>query len=324
MPAKKKTDPDAPKKKTLYTIKLTDEQMAKLKDWCERQLWIDYPVDYSRFAYKGDGVNIVAYTSGKLVIQGKKTEDFVSFVLEPEITGTPELGYEEINNPEWFTAHAGLDESGKGDFFGPLVSACVIADGEMVRKWMDAGVADSKKITSDNAILRLESEIRNTKGVVIETVFAGMEKYNALYHKFGDNVNKLLAWMHAKALETALPKNPVPWGLLDQFSKQPLVQRQLKDKSFDLQMRTKAESDPVVAAASIIARAEYIRQMEKLSNDYGEKLLRGAGANVKKQGIALVQKLGAEALPRFAKMHFRTSYEVRGLTPPPKTEWKKW
>ncbi|MBC2593133.1 ribonuclease HIII [Ruficoccus amylovorans] len=319
-----KTDEDAPKKKTLYTLKLTDGQMDQVKDWCDRHLWSFYEVDYARFAFKGDGVNLVGYTSGKLVVQGKKTEDWVTYVLEGEITHDPKFGYDEVLNPEWFETHAGLDESGKGDLFGPLVSACVIADKPMIEKWREAGLQDSKKITSDAAILRLEKLIRQTKGVVVESTWAGMGRYNELYKKFGSNLNKLLAWMHAKSAENALAKRHVPWGLLDQFSKQPLVQRQLKVPDFELRMRTKAESDPVVAAASVIARAEYVRQMDKLSEEAGFKLGKGASAAVKKQGKQLVEKFGPESLGNFAKLHFRTAYEVLGLPVPEKQPWHRY
>ena len=144
---------------------------------------------------------MVAYESGKLVVQGKGTEDFVTNILEPEVTGEFLLGYEEVNHPEWFEPHAGLDESGKGDLFGPVVSACVIADGEMV-KWMEQGIRDSKTIT-DGAIMKMAKSIASTKGVVVKTAFTGMEKYNELYRKFGDNLNKLLAWLHGKALNDA-------------------------------------------------------------------------------------------------------------------------
>jgi ribonuclease HII len=71
----------------------------------------------------------------------------VKFTLEPDVTGQAVLGYEEANNPEWFEEHAGLDESGKGDLFGPVVSACVIATGEMTREWIELGIKDSKKLS---------------------------------------------------------------------------------------------------------------------------------------------------------------------------------
>ena len=102
MAAKKKGISDEPVKKTLYTKSLTDAQMEKLDKWLDRHLWAPYKVDYSRFAYKGPDVNVVAYNSGKLVVQGKGTESFVQFVLEPEITGVVEMGYEFLSHPEWF------------------------------------------------------------------------------------------------------------------------------------------------------------------------------------------------------------------------------
>ncbi len=323
MPKKKSTDSDEPNKKTLYTIKLDDAQMDAVKAWCDKRLWSFYEVDYARFAFKGDGVNLVGYNSGKLVVQGKKTEDWVTYVLEGEITHDPRLGYDEVLNPAWFEPHAGLDESGKGDLFGPLVSACVIADKPMIEKWREQGLQDSKKITSDAAILRLEKLIRGTKGVVIETTWAGMSKYNQLYKKFGSNLNKLLAWMHAKSLENAIAKRHVPWGMLDQFSKQPLVQRQIKIPDFELKMETKAEADPVVAAASVIARATYVKQMQNLSEQADMTLGKGASAAVKKQGKELVAKFGPECLENYAKLHFRTAYEVLGLPVPEKTQWRR-
>lgn len=330
MAKKAKSDSDGPAPRALYTITLTPEQIRKLGDWCSRKLWVPFPVEHSVFAYKDDKVNVVAYKSGKLVVSGKKTEDFVTNVLEPEITGAALLGYDEVHHPEWYEDHAGLDESGKGDLFGPLVSACVIATGDMVRGWKEEGVRDSKTVTTDNAILALEKQIRQTPGVIVKVVFTGMEKYNDLYRKFGNNLNRLLAWYHATALEDCLPRfeaehgKPPAWGLLDQFSKSPLVQTELKKRkiSFDLKMRTKAESDPVVAAASIVARAAYVRALKKLSEEAGVVLPKGSGAQAKAAGIQLVKNLGPDALGRFAKLHFRTAYECRGLEPPkPKVAW---
>lgn len=320
---KKDIEDSQPKKKTIYTIKLSNDQMNRLKSWCDTQLWESYDVAYARFAFKGNQVNIVAYESGKLVVQGKKTEEFITFVLEPEITKEAKLGYDEAINPQYFEPHAGLDESGKGDLFGPLVSACVIADGDMVRTWLDAGLQDSKRITSDAAIFKLEKIIRNTQGVVIKTTFAKMAKYNELYTKFG-NLNKLLAWMHAKSLSSALAIRRVPWAMLDQFSKQPLVQGYFKDDPIDLKMETKAEADPVVAAASVIARAEFVRQLDLLSKEAGETLGKGAGSHIKQQGRVVVEKLGKDSFKNFAKLHFRTSFEVLGLPVPEKKEWRKY
>jgi len=309
-----KDQDDAPAKLSSYTVKLDDAQMERLRAIGEARGWMPFEVAYSRFAFKAEAqkFNVTAYTSGKVVIAGKGTEDFVRDVLEPEITGEARLGYDEVLHPERFEAHAGLDESGKGDFFGPVIAATVIAGPEAIQKWREAGVQDSKRI-ADSQILKLDQLIRDTRGATARTCFCGMRKYNELMSRPGANLNRLLAWQHATALEQALGQQVVPWGLLDQFSEQPLVQRELKKKTlppFDLKMRTRAEEDPVVAAASVVARAEYVRQMKALSQKAGFPLQKGAGPKVKEQAGELIRQFGAPALGDFAKLHFRTAWEV--------------
>ncbi len=314
MPKNYHDEPEAPKKLASYTAKLDDAQMDKLRGICVERGWTPFEVAYTRFAFKAEHlkVNLSAYTSGKVVVAGKGTEDFVRDVLEPEVLGAATLGYDEVLHPDWFESHAGLDESGKGDFFGPVVAATVIADKSAIEAWRKAGVQDSKKIT-EARILELDRVIRNTRGAVVESFKLGMPKYNELMAKPRANLNLLLAWEHAIALTNALKLKPVPWGLLDQFTEQPLVQRELKKKgveNFELKMRTKAESDPVVAAASVVARAEFVREMNQLSKKFGAKLQKGAGPLVKAQAHEIIQKFGAKALGEFAKLHFRTAYEV--------------
>lgn len=316
MPGKSKKEAEGPKQRTSYTLKLSEEQMEHLEEVLDNRDWEFYEVDYARFGFRGERVNVVGYESGKLVVQGKNTEDFVTNILEPEVTLNPLLGYEEFHNPEWFEPHAGVDESGKGDLFGPLVSATVIADGEMIREWREAGIQDSKRIT-DSRILKLDKLIRGTKGAVVETTYCSMERYNELMARPRANLNQLLAWLHGKSLNNALDKQWVARGLLDQFSKKPLTQKYVKDREgFTLEMRTKAEADPVVAAASVVARAEYVRQCKELAKKAGEDLLKGAGAGVKAQAIRLFEKGGEDLLRQVAKMHFKTAYEARGLEPP--------
>jgi len=326
---------EKPKKLSTYTIKLDDVQMDKLRALCVARQWEPFEVPYARFAFRGTDVNVTAYDKRKVVvIAGQGTEEFVTMTLESEITMAAKLGYDEVLHPDWFEAHAGLDESGKGDFFGPVVAATVIADKAMIDAWREAGVQDSKKIV-DTQIIRLDAIIRETKGVVVEVCYCRtMARYNELMGRPGANLNRLLAWQHATALGDALGKRLVPWGLLDQFTEQPLVQRELTKKgvqNFELRMRTKAESDPVVAAASVVARAEFIRAMHALSKQFGEKLQKGAGPLVKIQADQIMQKFGTRALGDYAKLHFRTAYEVVSAAgkldelplkpPPPKMEW---
>ena len=317
-------DNNSTKKKSMYNLKLTSEQVDKLGKVLHALGWPKREVKYARHAFDGDGVKVVAYESGKLVVQGKGTEDFVTHILEPKITGEFLLGYEEVNNPDWFEPHAGLDESGKGDLFGPVVSACVIADGDMVKFWMEKGIRDSKTIT-DGAIMKMAKQIAMTRGVVIKTAFTSMVKYNELYLKFGENLNKLLAWLHGKALNDALDLREPKWGLLDQFTKQPLVQKYVEDRNFELQMRTKAESDPVVAAASIIARATWLQQMKKLEKFAGCTIPKGSGAQAKEVASELFSRFGEAKMNEFCKMHFKTAYEAMGKIPPVRKAWNpKW
>jgi ribonuclease HIII len=336
MPKKQSEDADQPKKLSSYTIKLDDAQMEKLRALLDARGWMSFEVAYARFAFKADHAkaNVTAYESGKVVIAGKGTEDFVRDVLEAEVTGAPKLGYDEVLHPDWFEPHAGLDESGKGDFFGPVVAATVIADKPAIEAWLKAGAKDSKKL-ADSQILKLDEIIRATPGAVAKTCSCGMAKYNELMSRPHANLNRLLAWQHATALAQALDLKWVPRGLLDQFSKTPLVQAELKKKNvrnFELSMRTKAEEDPVVAAASIVARAEYVRAMKQLSQRFGEPLQKGASARVKEQAAKIIERFGALALRDFAKLHFRTAYEVVSAAgklgelplpePKPRVEWE--
>jgi ribonuclease HIII len=312
MPKRGQHDEEKPKKLSTYTLKLDDAQMDKLRSILSSRGWEAFDVPYARYAFKGRDCNVTAYESGKLVIAGKGTEEFVTMTLEPDVTMAPKLGYDEVLHPEWFELHAGLDESGKGDFFGPVVAATVIADKTAIEGWIKAGVKDSKRIV-DSQIIKLDKLIRETHGVAVATCLCGMAKYNLIMSRPRANLNRLLAWQHATALVQALSRKKAPRGLLDQFTKQPLVQRELTKMGvadFELAMRTKAEEDPVVAAASVVARAEYVRQMHALSKQFGSPLQKGAGPLVKEQAAQIIGRFGAKALGSFAKLHFRTAYEV--------------
>jgi ribonuclease HIII len=292
-----------------YSGKLTPLQIQSLRNaLSQRQQWEPYEVPYAEYAFRGEDVSVVVYKSGKICVQGKKTQEFVQFILEPEVLGEIVTGYEEQRYPEWFIEHGGLDESGKGDFFGPLVSACVIAGGESVKQWLNINVRDSKNIHSSQEIFSLEKKIRQTPNVVVETFSLSMRKYNELYGKFGNNLNHLLAWYHAKSLQNAREKNAVFNVLLDQFSTAPLVQRFFaNDPKIHITMRPRAENDPVVAAASIVARAEYLRAMKNLSDLAKEELFRGASDAVIQQAKRIIGRFGVERLADFAKLHFSTA-----------------
>src|ERR1041385_2557796 len=138
-------------------------------------------VPYASFAGSKDKVNVVYYESGKLVVQGKGTREFVEFVLEPGILKQARLGYETVLNPELLLPRLGVDESGKGDFFGPLCIAGVYVNEPVVKAWENSGIRDSKNISSDKKIAELAKLIRETPGCVTTVVPVGTEAYNRLY-----------------------------------------------------------------------------------------------------------------------------------------------
>lgn len=305
---------------TTYTKPLTTEQAAKLKEVLKENGFEFETKPYCLYAGTRPGVNVLVYEKGpKVVVQGKGTEDFVTMKLEPLVLGRAELGYEEVNHPERFQPHIGVDESGKGDFFGPLVIAGVYVDAGVARHLMDAGVMDSKRISSDAKIGTLAREIRSMPGVAFEVIAIGPEKYNQLYEKFG-NLNRLLAWGHATVIENLLMKRPdCPQAVSDQFANPAVLQRALKEKGrgIELVQRTKAESDPAVAAASILARERFVTWLKETGERVGVELPKGVSEAVKQNAKTIVNRLGEEALAKVAKMHFRTSAEVLGRMPPP-------
>jgi len=313
MPAKKKKEEaDEPKQLTLHTCALTMPQALKLRALLTEQGWKFDVRQYTLFFAQKEKLTIAVYEKGpKCVIQGKGTEDFIRFTLEPEILGEARLGYEELHNPAMFEPHFGIDESGKGDFLGPLVIAGAYTDRESTHALREAGIQDSKRITSDARIRELAKVIRETEGVVVSSITLAPEKYNALYKKFR-SLNRLLGWGHARVIEHLMELRPeCTRALSDQFADPSLIQRMFKEKGrITLESRTKAESDVAVAAASIIARERFINWLRDTGRELDVVLLKGVNPQVKDLARELVKRHGAAILERIAKVHFKTAHEV--------------
>jgi ribonuclease HIII len=315
---------------TSYTCKLNDEQAAALQAWVCGHNFKPREVPYARFAGEGEKVNVVFYESGKLVVQGKGAQEFVEFVLEPEILKQVRLGYEAVLNPDLLLPRLGVDESGKGDFFGPLCIAGVYVNEPVVKAWQDSGIRDSKNISSDRKIAELADVIRKTPGSLTSVVPIGNEAYNRLYAKM-KSVNSLLAWGHARVIENLMSQrhrmNPPPVrAISDQFaSNKNVVARALMPlgREIELVQRHKAEEDAAVAAASILARHEFVTRLKKLGQEFGLEFPKGASAAVDAAAKEFVTKQGAGNLVKVAKLHFRTAARAQGLPEPPRTEWQK-
>ena len=299
--------------------KLTPEQTRSLRLLLEERGWeFVEPPAYADFKAMHERTVLIHYASGKLVVQGRGTQDFISFILEPEILHSFDFTLAAANAALLDTApvtpHGGIDESGKGDFFGPLVVAGVAVDaasGETLRK---LGVCDSKLINSSARIRELARGIRQAAPGHFAVLELKPETYNRLYARFG-NLNRLLAWGHATVIEKLLELDPdCPRMLSDKFANEVLLRRALKTRgrAIKLEQRCKAESDVAVAAASILAREGFLCGMYRLGEELGVTLPRGAGSPVKRMAEELFRRDGHDVFVRCAKLHFKTYAEITG------------
>ena len=197
----------------------------------------------------------------------------------------------------------GVDESGKGDYFGPLVIASVFVSKENYETLLSLGVMDSKRL-NDDKILALSHQIRTL--CPVDTVIISNPKYNELYASFR-NLNTLLAWWHSQTIENMVSKVACKQVLCDQFGKQSLIETAIKQKGLDVDLRQahKAESTVAVAAASIIAREGYITALAKLSHEYGLSFPKGISSKTISCVKAFEKKFGTAALPDVSKSHFK-------------------
>ena len=315
-------------KKTSFTYELTEEQQEKLLGLMLSGNYRKREVPYSIWSIEGEKFNATLYQKEKhgkrkLCIQGSKAEDFVIFQLEPIVLGAASLGYEKELAPELFSAHAGSDESGKGDYFGPLVVCCAYTDENLSQEMIKLGVKDCKKMT-DKQVLAIGPRLRALLGQDgFNVVKLGPAAYNRLYAKMR-NINRMLAWAHGCAIEGLLEKrrdcNRV---VVDQFAPtESTILRALKPlgKAAKVEQRHKAESDIAVAAASVIAREIFVRDCLAMGMETFGETAKGEDARriplgasdpaVKELAVEMVRKNGAVWLMNHVKAHFRTTDEV--------------
>lgn len=319
-------------KKTTFTYELTEEQQELLLGIMVSGNYRKREVPYSLWSIEGNKFNATLYSKEKhgrrkLCIQGSGAEDFVLFTLEPLVLGAASLGYEKELSPESFAPHAGSDESGKGDYFGPLVVCCAYADETLLDEMRKMGVKDCKKM-SDKAVLGAGFKLRELLGPKrFRVVKLSPSSYNRLYAKMR-NINRMLAWCHATAIEDLLSENPnVQRVVIDQFSyTKDTITRALKPlgKKAEIVQMHKAESDIAVAAASVIARELFLRDMLKMRDElfgvpkpeeestWPNVPAGSSDPRVRALAEEMVAKHGAVWLMNHAKAHFQTTDKVLG------------
>ncbi len=292
-----------------YSIKISSCQADKLKNFLESKNAVFDVVQYSIWRAKLSSFQAVYYSSGKFLIQGKNIDNIVS--QAKVILGIPE----DEKNMSLLNfdcdKYIGTDESGKGDFFGPLVVAGVQISGQNKQKFIDLGIKDSKKL-NDKKILEFSNIIK--ADAVHCTVVIMPEKYNELYSGF-NNLNKLLAWGHARVIENILEKSPCSYGIADKFGDESLIANALlsKGKKINLVQLARAEADIAVASASVLARAEFVKRMNNLSFRYEMEFPKGASPKVIEQAKNFINQYSYQRLKEVAKMNFKTALELKNL-----------
>jgi len=293
---------------TSYSCTLPARQMEELRTILQARSFNFSSPPHALFAAAQGEVTVAAYRSGKVLVQGKGTREFVEFILEPEVIKEARLGYEHLLE-KYAGDRIGVDESGKGDYFGPLVVAGVYLDEAQEKRLRGLGVRDSKTL-SDRRAIELRRVIR--RDCLFSVVAIGPERYNQLYATMG-NLNQLLAWGHARVIENLLSKVSCAKAVLDQFGHKDLVLKALmkKGRTIEVIQQFRGEADMAVAAASVLARGEFLLRLKKLSEELGVALPKGNAIDlVVAAGRAVIGKWGMEALVRAAKVHFKTTKQM--------------
>lgn len=289
--------------------KISAEQGRRLRGQLDEAQFEMRDAPHAVWAAKGPGVSVTLYNSGKLLAQGKGAEDFAAAYLDDpdELLAPAKNKADRVEEPV-----IGTDESGKGDYFGPLVVAAVLIRPEDVPILRMLGVRDSKTV-GDAEAATLAEQITEAYPTRVEVVEVMPPRYNELYESsFGRNLNRMLAWGHARAIESLLEREPCGHAISDKFGNERLIEDALMERGrkLDLVQRVRAESHPAVAAASIVARARFLRRLRELGRDLGVKLRKGAGAPVDAVARELFRDGGLERLRGVAKLHFKTTQKA--------------
>lgn len=313
-----------------FTFELDGNQQEKFLAMAAACNFRPKNTPYSIVSFEGEKFNCTLYAKEKYgkrkcLVQGSKAEEFVLFYLEPQVLGAAVLGYEDVLDPDRDGPHFGSDESGKGDWFGPLAVSCVFVNPETAPKLREMGVRDCKQM-SDAAVLATGAKIRSLLPQEhYETVMFGNPAYNRIYFKI-KNINRMLAWAHAKAIENLLERVPeCKRGVLDQFARTEDVMRRALmplGRKVELVQRHKAESDIAVAAASVLARERFLRAIEAMNAEIfgpvpegGRKTentvpIGSSSPRVRQLGEEMVRRHGPVWLMNHVKAHFQTTDKV--------------
>lgn len=313
--------------------------LRSIEGWSERpEQACTYRLDY---AAGSERVAVKQYSNGTLFLQvagpaGPLFERLTMTIeaaagaalsptaAKPETTGERPVGSRgprgsssgvDVQRP-FDAPWIGSDESGKGDYFGPLVACAVYVDERVLGLLETLGVRDSKRL-SDAQNYRLSREVRAVCGDRLGEVVVPPERYNVLYEQFcreGKNLNTLLAWGHVRAMETVLGRVACENVIVDQFADARYIRSRLEGREqtrhLNLVQLPRAEANLAVAAASVLARDRFLNWLDRAAGEFGQTLPKGASSAVDVVARALVERQGSAVLMRVAKLHFKNTSRV--------------
>jgi ribonuclease HIII len=283
-------------------VQLAPAQQLALERALEHEELERRSVEHARFSVRGQGFSATLYRSGKLVVQGNDARLFTARYLGTAADPAPPEGPIPVGSRTLI----GSDEAGKGDYFGPLVVVAVRANAKERAELVQAGVADSKTL-SDERVRVLAPALERRYAFAAEVLAPA--DYN-LEHPRYRSLNPLLAELHARCIKKLA--QPGLLVLVDKFANESLVASRLKGLDLELHQRTKAEREPVVAAASVIARNLFLEGLRALSEEFAVELHKGAGDPTDRSAREFVKLHGRDALALVAKVHFKNTQKIRG------------
>ncbi|TAJ02411.1 MAG: ribonuclease HIII [Planctomycetota bacterium] len=301
-------------------LKLDATAGRALRTALDRAGWEMRSAPYAHFAARTSGATVTHYESGKLVVQAVDPAAIVRAHIGEHVLAAG--GVDALRAGSGAAAAkrddvdlAGSDECGKGDYLGPLVVACVFVPAGDGPKLRAGGIGDSKTL-SDDTIRKLAGALRTRYPHAVEVL--DPPAYNAAHAKT-PNVNRVLAALHAKAIRALVASTSAERAaaskeklrvLVDQFADASLMQRELAGLEIALEQRPRGEEEAAVAAASIIARDEFLARMDALSEECGVDLHKGAGRPADDSALRYVELHGFDKLSRVAKVHFKNTAKL--------------
>lgn len=281
--------------------------------------------EYRYDIIKGEKTVIKQYKNGTLFLDGTSGElwteiiNAIYAVSQIRVNVTEEKQTADVLEsllPAGITTWIGVDEAGKGDYFGPLVTASVLVDPSNIEQLSNLGIRDSK-LRTDTRNIELGEKIRSICGDKCYVLATMPEKYNQLLEEppFEKDSQRLLAWQHRRAIENILLKYECQYAICDQFGPEDLIREGLKTgkgTQIEIIQRPKAEVNLAVAAASVLARREFLVRLQKMSSEYGVSFPKGASDfdSILKTARMLMEKRGKDILAKVAKVHFKTTKKI--------------